>query len=441
MSAYHRYIHNWLDTIPDELPYIALQEFVPTSQKRCTQEVEIIPATPPNKRRRIVEAPNDNDNDETPTQPGRAGSRSLRGSDTSSLSYKTRSSNASSRSSPAKMLSALDLNPRGFQRKQLDLDDPDVPDALVELCNEMDSIATGNHIVPGYLQSEISERKTSTRSFALFHPRVFVHAESSAAESHVETRTKRFADIHHDLVLDEIMRLVGDAKDCENMGQDEAGWNNLVHTPLLQTAFYGKNPRGLQLDGFCPCTSASILPAYRIDSIHGKRVDYVFQLDPTRDDKASIVTEAARVRRETLSDTSINHTSYAPLKAYPISVSIETKRSGDSEAKAQLQMGTWQAAQWRHLYKLAADQIEILPFIPGIFVHGHKWIFVASTHQNDRTTLWKGRAFGSTETPLTTFQAIAGVRRLRVWALEVFWPWYKTCVLKIPVSPPYKEMN
>ncbi|KAH7243798.1 hypothetical protein B0J15DRAFT_89596 [Fusarium solani] len=51
-----------------------------------------------------------------------------------------------------------------------------------------------------------------------------------------------------------------------------------------------------------------------------------------------------------------------------------------------------------------------------------------------RRTLWTGGTFGSTETPLKTFQAITGVRRLRTWSLEVFWPWYKAYVLKVPAT-------
>ncbi|KAM5527969.1 hypothetical protein FOXYSP1_19843 [Fusarium oxysporum f. sp. phaseoli] len=48
-------------------------------------------------------------------------------------------------------------------------------------------------------------------------------------------------------------------------------------------------------------------------------------------------------------------------------------------------MATWQAAQWKHLEKLAGDNLDKLPFIPGILIQGHKWIFVASTFSNGKT--------------------------------------------------------
>jgi hypothetical protein len=46
------------------------------------------------------------------------------------------------------------------------------------------------------------------------------------------------------------------------MEDDEAGWNNLVHTPLLKAVFYGNTPRGRQLDGFRPWY---IIPSYYRD--------------------------------------------------------------------------------------------------------------------------------------------------------------------------------
>lgn len=74
---------------------------------------------------------------------------------------------------------------------------------------------------------------------------------------------KRYlSHLHHKLQLDAIIQLLGDAKDCNDMEDDEAGWNNLVHTPLLKAVFYGNTPRGRQLDGFRPWY---IIPSYYRD--------------------------------------------------------------------------------------------------------------------------------------------------------------------------------
>ncbi|RMJ01445.1 hypothetical protein BHE90_017164 [Fusarium euwallaceae] len=489
MSNSDSRVLTWLDSVPDDLLYArtrsAFQEQAysrkrphpdspaplspPTSQRERARRIplerklvsKMLPMTPSNKRRKVGrqlmpgEDASPCDNDETPTQPNRGAASSLRDSETSSLSYQ--SSHASNNSSPSKMFSALGLYPSGVDRKQLDVDDPDVPVSLAELCIEMETIATGSRVVPKYLEPEISHLKTSARTFSLFRPGVFdplVNATTST-ETTPGVASDSLPAGHHKLTLDEIVQFVGDARDCHDMEQEEAGWNNLVHTPLLRAVFYGKSPRGRQLDGFCPCTSASILSGYRISSFHGKKVDYVFHLDPSKDSDQPAIENAALELRRTLTDNSINHTSYPPLRSHPLSVSIETKRSGESEQKAQLQMGVWQAAQWKLLSELAGDDLHKLPFIPGIFIHGHEWKFVATSHQNGKTvsnllylvvslkdlqansyvwTLWTGGTFGSTETPLKTFQAIAGVRRLRAWSLEVFWPWYKAYVLKAPTT-------
>lgn len=48
--------------------------------------------------------------------------------------------------------SPLSLYPTAVKQKQVDLDNPNVPDALAELYTEMDTIATGSCIVHGYLE-------------------------------------------------------------------------------------------------------------------------------------------------------------------------------------------------------------------------------------------------------------------------------------------------
>ncbi|KNB04692.1 hypothetical protein FOXG_22420 [Fusarium oxysporum f. sp. lycopersici 4287] len=391
--------------------------------------LEMQPSTPSNKRRKLggvpilaahaVDVNNDDNNDDEANEetPRQDGPRSVNDSNNSSR----QSSHASNHSSPSKIFSSLSLNPDGLEEKQLDLLDPRIPDTLALLSNEMDDIGTGDRVIPEYLESEISDLQKSTPAYGSFKPRVFDKPTGEGLP------LKRYLPhLHHELRLAEVMQLVGDAKDCNDMEDDEAGWNNLVHTPLLKAAFYGKTPRGRQLDGFRPCTSAGILPAYRMKASQGKKVDYVFHLDPEKDDNQPQTMEAIKEIRGVLTDSSINHTSYAPLRPLPISVSIETKRGGASARKAQLQMGVWHAAQWRHLYKLAGDDLQKLPFIPGILVHGHEWIFVASTYHNGKTTLWTSGSFGSTLRLLSTFQVIAGIQRLRTWALEVFWPWYVT---------------
>lgn len=102
-----------------------------------------------------------------------------------------------------------------------------------------------------FSQPEISHLKAATRTFAVFRPGVF-GASVNATEPTLGAASSSIPARHHSITLDEVRQFVGDAKDCHDMEQEEAGWNNLVHTPLLRAVFYGTKPRGRQLDGFCP---------------------------------------------------------------------------------------------------------------------------------------------------------------------------------------------
>ncbi|EXL40770.1 hypothetical protein FOCG_16714 [Fusarium oxysporum f. sp. radicis-lycopersici 26381] len=440
MNDFDTYIISWLKKLPTDIPY-STHVKPPCKKRPCDAGPPspppshhntgwMHPSTPQNKKRRLesvpsLPAPPDNHVDEDPNEetPRQEGPYSISETDDSS-------SHTSNRSSPSKTFSKLSLNPDGLEEKQLDFLDSRLPDSLVQLATDMEEIGMGDRVIPDYLETELTELQKSSKAHGLFRPRMFDKSPE---------QPKRFLPhLHHKLQLDAIIQLLGDAKDCNDMEDDEAGWNNLVHTPLLKAAFYGNTPRGRQLDGFRPCTSASILPAYRIKGSSGKKVDYVFHFDPEKDSCQPETVDAINTWRAALTDNSINHTPYAPLRRFPISVSIETKPGGMSTRKAQLQMGVWHAAQWRHLYKLAGANLQALPFIPAILVYGHDWVFVASTYENGKTTLWTGGTFGSTLRLLSTFQVIAGIQRLRTWAMEVFWPWYKTYVLRVttPVSAP-----
>ncbi|KAM5527968.1 hypothetical protein FOXYSP1_19842 [Fusarium oxysporum f. sp. phaseoli] len=289
-------IFKWLNNIPEDLPSADLQPTPqdlpskkrrrrssttllspPNSQGSPTQIshaprqtgllslVKMSPSTPLNKRQKTGEhyAPaqrsDDDDNEETPTQAGKGPSSRLRDSDTSSLSHK--SSQASNKSSHSKMLSLLSLHQKGATTKSLDVDDPDVPNSLVDLSDEMERIALAVRVVPGYLKSEISRRKTSNRKLKLFENSVF-NAEGIAITSEpIGFPTTE----HHGIVLDEILQLVDDAMDCKDMGQDEAGWNCLIHAPLLRTVIYSGTSRRHQLDGFSPWR---VVPEDTSDGLH-----------------------------------------------------------------------------------------------------------------------------------------------------------------------------
>ncbi len=128
----------------------------------------------------------------------------------------------------------------------------------------------------------------------------------------------------------------------------------------------------------------------------------------------------------------INHTDFLPLRRRPIVISIETKKRGGDQEEAELQIGTWHAAQWKWLSRLSADaggSLEALPFLPALVVNGHEWSFAATTRDQQRTILWLDRSFGSTTSALGVYKIVWGLQRLARWAEDTYWPWFKANIL------------
>lgn len=130
-------------------------------------------------------------------------------------------------------------------------------------------------------------------------------------------------------------------------------------------------------------------------------------IDPSAD--PDYATRIDKLRR-TLPEQSINHSSYIALRNCPTSCSVEIKRSGNDFDGAVLQIGVWQAAQWkmlRALLQTAARQrisarqamtsqddvfvddgeegwyvdesLKKLGALPGIYSQGHEWYYVATS--------------------------------------------------------------
>ncbi|KAM0417174.1 hypothetical protein ACHAPT_012811 [Fusarium lateritium] len=173
------------------------------------------------------------------------------------------------------------------------------------------------------------------------------------------------------------------------------------------------------------------MPWYRIDSMPGKKIDFTLFIDPSFDPDATAPIDGLFKTRGP-----INHIDFAPLEKCPVTVSIGTKRHDEGSKCANIQMGVWQAAQWKALEHLAGSEaLKSLEFLPGLLVFGHQWNFVASSYKDGKTTLWKEWSTGSTQSEFGVFQIMTGITKLRAWSVDVFWPWYKLHVLKIGAEP------
>lgn len=117
-------------------------------------------------------------------------------------------------------------------------------------------------------------------------------------------------------------------------------------------------------------------------------VDYVMCVEPQHDPAdAAAVDKAIRAFRTSLADQVVNHTSFPALRSRPIAVSIETKRRGRGQDVAELQIGTWHAAQWSFLARHSGDGLRHLAFLPAVVVQGHQWCFAASTYDDSGKTV------------------------------------------------------
>ncbi|KAH6866134.1 hypothetical protein B0T10DRAFT_502817 [Thelonectria olida] len=373
------------------------------------------PSRTPKKRKTDAVNSDADGNERTP----RPQIPTLSGSDGRSFSSASQSQH-SNQSSPSRLFPQLSISPEArLERIPMDLRHPDLPRELASLIVEMQGIGGGGQgIVPIGLKPTIDRLKQESLVngdlYSQFYDYVYGPADDLPSVK------------AGDGLLDNVIRTVDMAVDCDKTSQDETGWNHLVHTPLLDLVL-DRLPRSLV--GFVPCMNANIAARWRIPGAPGARVDYAMFINPDKDGDPGLHDAVEHLQQDT-PDATVNHTPFIPLSSRPIGISLETKRQDGAGDKAVLQIGIWQASQWKLLSKRAGEAIEELSFIPGIVVEGHQWKLVATTHKGGNTILWTSQVFGNTLSPFGTFQAMAGVRRLRRWMAEVYWPWYKRCVLK-----------
>lgn len=163
-------------------------------------------------------------------------------------------------------------------------------------------------------------------------------------------------------------------------------------------------------------TTASIIKEYLTVSGVDKRIDFCMYIESSADASAPNSAAAIDDLRASLPQNSINHTSCIALGPYPMSVSLETKRTGHDYDNALLQTGVWHSAQWKQLRFLLGqaagrrlrsgsnhdgsditgandtsqeastsidryvnDAVSKLQALHGILIQGHDWIYVASS--------------------------------------------------------------
>ncbi|KAH6867792.1 hypothetical protein B0T10DRAFT_534094 [Thelonectria olida] len=309
--------------------------------------------------------------------------------------------------SPLKnQLFSLPLDEAGVELRQLKLDAP--PNAEAELLlSILRDIGNGLEFLPENRRDEILDspmvKGTNFRSwrFAFTSASTFDSLPGRIPSPEEATSVCRWASR------------------CQESEHEERGWDQEVHHRLLEAIL--RDPR--------KNTEAPIDFTARLPSA----VDFSLYLAPSHKKAPSPQVLQALCQKTTT--FSVNHTKLTSLQLRPIILSIKTEGSGLPLHGAELQMGTWHAAQWSFLHSAllfprgrtmaqANRALSRLPFIPGVIIHGHRWLLVLSTREGTKTIFWTDRQFGSTQSIMETYQTVAGLRQLIAWAETVYLPWF-----------------
>lgn len=131
-------------------------------------------------------------------------------------------------------------------------------------------------------------------------------------------------------------------------------------------------------------------------------VDFAICLEPSEVELEAMRVMAARHPNET---PTVNHTWHDPLLDRPMSVSIETKRTGEGWDTAMLQSGVWMAAQLAKLKQLI-DEVDgdtsTIPVLPLLVAQGHDWYFLAAGLGHAGQTVCKPRHQDSHDLPFAS---------------------------------------
>ncbi|GKU11587.1 unnamed protein product, partial [Fusarium langsethiae] len=397
-----------LDGARFQLPSPA-QSVTSSQQYRHSEEsnLRMNPTTPQQKRKTThdaIDVDGLGDPDLTPRPgkatsagPGSTASSLMR--DAPSLPPQSDTSQKSGRSSPVKTFPITGMDGHIIHYKPLDPNDHDFPPELEDLLHDLNTINGQTGIIPTSLKPVIERPGQPDRTLKWLYQHAYAPDDKFGLVPDSPTTATQY--------LTRVENLVRFAKRAHQLGFDEISWNNEVHTPTLQFAFCGDQWPDDALVDSLSCMNASPRVAYHKFPIPLSRVDYTLFINPTVD-KDNRVPEAIQ-KLSIAPNGSINHTIYSPLSDFPLALSIETKRYGGDQRKADVQTAAWHASHWTFLQSLAGDKVSELPFLPGIIVHAHEWKFVATTRRGKETVLWSSYLFGNAITTVGVFQIIAGL--------------------------------
>ena len=437
-------------------------------------------ATPTRKRQRLATGLVADLSELTPRASSRTISHSAR-SGAAGLSSQSKSTTSGSRSeassrslSPKKQLANLSLSDDGLDVRALDIDT--APEAAADLLYILQNVQNGAGIIPATRRDNILGSIASVAAGGLSSAKdpAQIWKHSFKAPGEPDTLPGRIP------TWEEVSHIRDMAMHCQNVDQDELGWNMEVHQLILSSVFRRpQSARALPNSplNFAPCTTARVSQEFLPRYVSGKMVDFCLYYEINTHDNDDNEEEqrlrgqdqqhVLRVLSREMPTLTVNHTDFNPVRLNPILLSIETKKHGKEQERANLQMAVWLAAQWTSLQRVALisirasrrrnvsthgpnemtlretpsaqEQIDManlaelrareLPFLPGIIVQGHKWSLVLSTREGERTALWTEWEFGNTQSLQNTYKVVAGLREIAAWTRDNYLPWWRRNVL------------
>lgn len=375
----------------------------------------------------------------------------------------------STSSSPSRRLDSLSLDTDGIITRQLGFGDKRQPVVLKQMLSKVLKWSKWK----GILGSSMRQ--------------VFGHDLSEHGLDEDDAYSKEPDDYGSTLPPNVVDEILDHARQCFEKSHSEMVWNFEVHHRLLEKVFrVGERPHLVDVISWyddelslytltsnantSTSHSATSTKEYLPTAAGSKLVDFCIHVNPEADVKSGgKYADRTNELRRSLPMLCMNHTSYLGLKAEPISISLETKKSGDDEENATLQIGTWQAAQWNYLKYLlvraggeahAETALDELGILPAIITQGHQWSFAATTREKGKTVsipplsinrlgyqssgifffftctdsqqiLWAKFPFGDTTSLAGVYTIATVVQYLRHWTATVYWEWFKRNILDI----------
>ncbi|KAK2469473.1 hypothetical protein H9L39_18932 [Fusarium oxysporum f. sp. albedinis] len=433
MDATKERFEEWLFSLPDKFDHDPLTSSTESNEgeghgrqhkrQKCSDNRQGLPSPAPSNLPRTIAsmdssslkrhrqdpdepAPSDEAHDEITPRPGRFQNHPTSERTPSSASsasghsisrFKCRNS-MSSRSSSQQIRNA-EIKQTGFRMGSFILDT--YPESLHNLRDDLYNIGVGH--VYGLALSNVMTQLQNASS------RIPLSAFDETEATRAQTESTEI-----DLpLIGWVQAMMTRAAECDVHRECEAAWNGEIHATLRSLSKLFEK----------------IIRDYKPREAPSKMVDFCVIYKPER---GSPVERAIEEICQTRPAQSINHTDLGDLCKRPIVLSIETKRPNIDRDNATLQMGTWQSAQWRSLQHKRSPSFRPIDFLPGIIVQGHDWQFVASIlDENDKPVLLKGVQLGGTDSELRIYSLILGLRRLKRWIMEDYWPAFVSDVLAI----------